>query len=80
MRNVMFEASWSTYEEHFHVRIWEQNGKLFKRTKGHSVMIGDYNVKCEVTQEEAMETMLEYADCEDEPEVWPVNYAENENS
>ena len=66
---VIFEAGWSTHEEYAHVRIYEQDGRYFERCRGHNVYQGDYRIRREVTQDEALETMLDMADCEDEPEI-----------
>ena len=65
MRNIMFQSSWADYEESCSVVIWEQNGNYFVRTRGHNVMIGDFDDKRQVTQEEALEIMFEEEKHED---------------
>ena len=65
MRNIMFQASSFDYEEGYSVVIWEQNGSYFVRTKGHSVMIGEYDEKRKITSEEALEIMMKEFENED---------------
>ena len=66
MRNVLFRATNFDYEEGYSILIWEQNGNYFVRTRGHSVMCGDYDTKARITSEEALEIMMEEAKNEDD--------------
>ncbi len=62
---ILFQSSWSSYEEGASVIIFERDNVLFARKVGHSVMIGDFDSTYEVSQDEALEIMLEEIDDED---------------
>ena len=66
MRNIMFKSSWSDYEEHNSVIIWEQNGCYFMERKGHNVFCGDYHSKRKISEKEAFEIMFENIENEDD--------------
>jgi len=65
---VIFHANWSDWEESGWVAVMERNGKFYEQRGGYSVMCEDNTDRWdpwEVTQEQALETMLEWAEHED---------------
>jgi hypothetical protein len=65
MKEVLFEAFDSDYEEGWHLEIFEEDGKIYVRTEGHSVMVGDFDSTDEISSEQALEIALEHAEYED---------------
>ena len=61
---ILFEGSWSDDEEYAWVRIYQQGDRIYAKVRGHSIFGGDYASRREITQDEGLELMLEYADCE----------------
>jgi hypothetical protein len=71
---LIFRASWADYEESFVVEIFKQNDKYYVKYDGHCVL--DPNAKSEleeISHNEALEIMLEYADIEDEEITYKYN-------
>lgn len=64
IKRIIFEAGWSSYEEHSHVLIYEKNNKYYLKENSHNVYSGDYNKEEIISEEEAISIMLEtYEDC-----------------
>jgi hypothetical protein len=68
--NILFQASWCDYEEGYQITIIEEDGQLYKLSNGHNVMIGDYDSKTEISQEEAWEIMQDHIKLEDDEYLW----------
>jgi hypothetical protein len=65
MRKLLFSASSHGYEEGYTVKIYEDSGRLQLHIYGHACLIGDYETVREISQDAAMELMLEEAENED---------------
>ena len=65
MKTLLFEASDYGYEEGWDLKIYEIDGKFFVREEGNTVFSGDYDLAQQVTQEEALEYMLDLEEYED---------------
>jgi hypothetical protein len=77
---ILFEAGWSDYEECGYRTIFEENGQLFCREEGHCVMAEDNSPSTyPVTQEQAMQIMLDWSEHEDvfEAVTWPYNWSQS---
>lgn len=66
---MVFYASWSDYEEGGWCAITEKDGQYYEHSGGHCVMADpctdDAWLPAAVTQDEALATMLEWAEDED---------------
>ena len=60
MKNIIFEAAYSDYEEGRYVLIWESNGLLFLNDRGNCPAFGaDWDEIRMIEDDEAMEIMIE---------------------
>lgn len=64
---LIFQGGWSDYEEHDYIKIYENDGRYYLHRNCHNVMCDgpDKRPRQEITHDEALELMLEFADCED---------------
>ena len=65
-QNIIFEAGWSEHEEYAHLVIYEKDGVLRRHLECHNVYTGDYNEDEEITQEDALEEMMDMIEYEEE--------------
>lgn len=65
MKNIIFKACSFDFEEGYNLIVYEENDCFFISIKGHNVLSGDYEDIYEVTEEEAIEIMIEEEENED---------------
>lgn len=61
---VLWRSAQTDYEEGYSMEIWREDGRYYMRLQGENVMDGEYDETTEVTEEEALEAMMEDAEHE----------------
>lgn len=70
---VIFHASWSGYEENGWLAIMQKGTQFYSQTGGYCVMTDDNTDRWDptlISEDVALELMLEWANDEDQIEYW----------